>query len=331
MKKLAFLLVFPLLAGCEYLWLRPETDPTPTQVFEEAWQFADREYSFFAFKNIDWQDAYNRYRPLVNDDMTEVELFDVIADMLFELRDGHVNLVAPFDVSRNWAWYLNSPPNFNLDVLQRFYFKGEERYPRGFAVMDFGDVGYLRYGDFSSSFSSAIFDQILTDFQEKKGLIFDVRNNGGGFTSLADRLVGHIIDEPRDFGFVRYKNGPDHDDFSVPDPISIEPIGDTSYLKPIMLLTNRSSYSSTNTFTLMMSQLPHVTIVGDTTGGGGGYPAQTELSNGWRIRVSSSVSTTLDGFNVEDGIPPDIRVDLDSTLLFQGKDLILERALEELR
>ena len=40
--------------------------------------FADREYSFFEFKNIDWDSIYSVYRPLVNDDMNSEELFDVI-------------------------------------------------------------------------------------------------------------------------------------------------------------------------------------------------------------------------------------------------------------
>lgn len=332
MKKLFIILPLLTLMSCELLWVKPNQNPSPSEVFEEAWAFANEEYSFFDFKGIDWDEVYNRYQPLVHDSMSEVELFDVLADMLFELRDGHVNLVANFDVSRNWNWYLGSPPNFNYDVLERFYFNGNERFASGFTVMDFGDVGYVRYSSFSTGVNGEVFDKILTDFQEYKGLIIDVRDNGGGSTANADQLVAHIIGESQQFGFIQFKNGPGSNDFTAPEPLSISPQGDTSYTaRPIMLLTNRSSYSATNYFTLMMSQIPNVTIVGDTTGGGGGYPANTELANGWNLRVSSSISTTPDGFNVEDGIPPDIQVDMDSTLLSNGVDAILERAFEELR
>lgn len=331
MKKIFIILPILTLMGCELLWVKPNQDPTPSEIFEEAWAFANEEYSFFDFKNIDWDEVYSRFQPMVNDSMSEVELFDLLADMLFELRDGHVNLVSSFDISRNPNWYLNSPPNFNYDVLERFYFNGQQRFASGFTVMDFGDVGYVRYSSFSTGVNGEIFDKILTDFQEHKGLIIDVRNNGGGLTTNADRLVGHIISERQDFGFIQYKNGPGPNDFTAPEQLSISPRGDTSYTKPIILLTNRSSYSSTNYFALMMSQIPNVTIVGDTTGGGGGYPANTELANGWNLRVSSSISTTPDGFNVEDGIPPDLQVNIDSTLLTSGVDAILERAFEELR
>lgn len=334
MKSIALTIVALFcLSGCEYLWIRPDTDPTPQKIFDEAWTFADREYSFFDFKGIDWDEVRSQYEPLISDSMSDPELFDVIGDMLFELRDGHVNLASSFDVSRNWTWYLNSPPNYNADVLERFYFQGNERYASGFTVMNFGDVGYVYYESFGTNVSGAIWDQILTDFQGEgyKGLIIDVRNNGGGNTQNADRLVAHILSENKNFGEIKLKNGPGRNDFAAPIPIDIEAEGDTSYGLPIVLLTNRSSYSATNYFTLMMSQLPNVTTIGDTTGGGGGYPAFSELSNGWRIRVSSSISSTPDGVNVEDGIAPDIQVNLDSTLLSQGVDAILERAFTALR
>ena len=331
MKQIVIIALCLSLSSCEFLWLKPQNDPSPTQIFDEAWNFANEEYSFFEFKGIDWDDVYNRYSPLVSDEMTEVELFDLLADMLFELRDGHVNLSSTFDISRNSTWYLDSDPNFNYDVLERNYFNGEQRFASGFVVMDFGDVGYIRYSSFTRTINEAVLDELLTDFQDKNGLIIDVRNNGGGSTLNGDRFVGHIIDQRYNFGDIRYKNGPGRNDFSAPQPITRSPRGDTSYTKPIVLLTNRSSYSATNTFTLMMSQLPNVTVIGDTTGGGGGYPANMELSNGWNLRVSSSISTMPNGFNVEDGISPDIRIDLDSALLYNGIDAILERALSELR
>lgn len=332
MKRFLFILTVStlLLSGCEYLFIRPQPDTSPRAVFEEAWSFADQEYSFFPYKQVDWDEVYQRYQPRVNDSMSEVELFDLLAEMLNELRDGHVNLVADFDLSRNWDWYLNSPPNYNYDVLQRNYFRGEERRAGPFIVYDFGDVGYLYYGEFAS-LPGATLDAILTDFQEHRGLIIDIRNNGGGATSLADQFVGRIIDTTQILGYNRFKNGPGHEDLGPEVPIEVEEIGDTSYLHPIVLLTNRSSYSSADYFTMLLSQLPNVWHMGDTTGGGAGYPANTQLSNGWRLRLSSSVRYDLSGFITEAGIPPDEVVFLDSAELALGRDAMLEAALQHLR
>jgi len=75
-------------------------------------------------------DAYNRYRPLVQNNMGTVELYDIYAAMLCKLKDGHVNLVSSFDRSRNWEWYLNSPENFYYSIIERHYFKNRQRYIR---------------------------------------------------------------------------------------------------------------------------------------------------------------------------------------------------------
>jgi C-terminal processing protease CtpA/Prc len=65
--------------------------------------------------------------------------------------------------------------------------------------------------------------------------------------------------------------------------------------------------------------------VGDQTGGGGGLPAQTQLANGWSLRVSSSQTLDHQGLSIEEGIAPDVKIDLiDGT----GRDEILDKALE---
>ena len=56
-----------------------ESNPSvlPTAVFEEAWTFVDREYSFFEFKGVDWDSIHDVYSPMVNHDLDDEELFDV--------------------------------------------------------------------------------------------------------------------------------------------------------------------------------------------------------------------------------------------------------------
>ncbi|MFK7923982.1 MAG: S41 family peptidase [Bacteroidia bacterium] len=332
-----FLLSFLFLASCEQLFLKEESQNTPTAIFEDAWNFADQEYSFFAYKGVDWDEVKSRYQPLVNDNMSEEELFEVLADMLFELRDGHVNLRSDFDRSRNWTWYLNSPPNFSLPLLERSYFKSEQQFWGPFTVYDFEDVGYMRYSSFGDGISNGVLDDILTRFAERKGLIIDLRDNGGGSLGNAQTFVRRFAEQEQTIGRWRFKSGPGHEEFTDWEDVSVTPAKDGEdalrphFYGPVMVLTNRLSYSATTFFTQYMRELPNVTILGDTTGGGGGAPSFTELANGWVLRVSATQLEALDGFNVEDGIPPDVQIDLDPVDEANGIDTILEEALRLIR
>lgn len=107
-----------------------------------------------------------------------------------------------------------------------------------------------------------------------------------------------------------------------------------------MVLTNRFCYSGANYFTTAVKNLPHVTVLGDTTGGGGGIPAYTELTNGWGLRVSTTQlfildypdnGRSLDDRNVEHGVAPDNEVQMDPADLAAGIDTLLEAALALLR
>jgi hypothetical protein len=95
------------------------------------------------------------------------------------------------------------------------------------------------------------------------------------------------------------------------------------------VLTNKRCLSSAELFVSAMETLPHVTIIGDTTGGGSGNPVFRELPNGWSMRLSTSYSALSDGFIYEGkGIPPDIPIWISTEDSINGRDVILERAIE---
>jgi C-terminal processing protease CtpA/Prc len=337
-KTTTILTLILTLTSCEKLFMEPEPATTPTAIFEEAWTFADREYSFFEFKNIDWDAIHDEYAAKVNDEMGQLELFDVIADMLYELKDGHVNLSTFFNRSRNWTWFLNHEANFDYNLLERSYFKEEQEFTGAFTTYDFGDVGYIRYSSFSNGVSASALNYILSKFKDHEGIIIDVRNNGGGSVSNISAIAGRFTANSTLIGRQDYRNGPDHENFSDVKDIYVEPydngddeVESIQFTKPVVVLTNRSCYSATTFFTQYMRSLPNVTTVGDWVGGGGGAPSFTELANGWIIRVSNTRLVAPDGFNVEGGIPPDVRIDMDEADKANGLDSILEKGLEIIR
>ena len=107
-------------------------------------------------------------------------LFDLCAAMLDSLRDGHVNLYSAFDRSYNTAWYDTFPTNFSSG-LQALYLH-DYRIAGGlyYCMINDGKIGYIYYSSFSNSVSANNLYWIFSTFKDCKGLIIDVRNNGGG-------------------------------------------------------------------------------------------------------------------------------------------------------
>ena len=315
--------------SCEKLFMEPDSPSDPEAIFEEIWTFTDTHYSFFEYKNVDWDEVYDDYRPKIDEDMGAVELFDVCADMLYELKDGHVNLVSAFDRSRYWEWYLDSPENFYYSIIERYYFDGDQRYLGPLQFLDMGDIIYVYYGSFGNTISEGHMDALVSNLENKEGLIIDVRNNGGGSPDNGRKLASRFTEVKRFAGYNLVKQGPGHEDFTR-EEVYIHPYDGDRFTGNVVVLTNRRSYSATTYFTHYMSVLgDNVTLVGDTTGGGGGLPAVRDLPNGWLLRVSSSRFYCPEGVNIESGIPPDIQIDINEEEAFaRREDPIIEKAIE---
>ncbi len=305
----------------------------PRGNFEALWSILDEHYCFFDSKNVDWDKVHDTYSRRISDRMTREELFIVCADMLAELRDGHVNLSAPFNTSYYRAWWSDYPQNFNKRLIEESYFNFNYRQSSG---MMYGflenNIGYIYYESFSSPVGEGNLDYALNFLSTANGLIIDVRDNGGGSLTNVETFVARFIDRPTLVGYISHKTGPGHNDFSEPYAITYRPAqeGRVRWAKPIVVLTNRSTFSAANNFASVMKKLPGVTIVGSVTGGGSGVPFSSELPCGWGIRFSACSMLDALGESTEGGITPSegCAVDLDPLDALSGRDTILEKAIE---
>ncbi len=305
----------------------------PRGNFEALWSILDEHYCFFDSKNVDWDKVHDTYSRRISDRMTREELFIVCADMLAELRDGHVNLSAPFNTSYYRAWWSDYPQNFSKRLIEESYFNFNYRQSSG---MMYGflenNIGYIYYESFSSPVGEGNLDHALNFLSTANGLIIDVRDNGGGSLTNVETFVARFIDRPTLVGYISHKTGPGHNDFSEPYAITYRPAqeGRVRWAKPIVVLTNRSTFSAANNFAAVMKNLPGVTIVGSVTGGGSGVPFSSELPCGWGIRFSACSMLDALGESTEGGITPSegCAVDLDPMDALSGRDTILEKAIE---
>lgn len=311
-------------------------DNTPQGNFEALWETIDTKYCFLDYKKkeygLDWNEIHRQYSNRLTDDMTKKQLFQVLAEMLAELRDGHVNLVATHETSQYREWYDSYPANFS-DSIQRNYLGKDYAIAAGLRYRILEDnIGYIYYGSFSSGIGESNLDEVLNELSICDGLILDIRNNGGGLLTLSEKLAARFTNEKRLTGYLTYKTGPGHNDFSAPEAIYVEPATDrVRWQKPVAVLTNRRCFSSANDFVGKMKEMPKAIIIGDKTGGGSGLPFSSELPNGWSVRFSASPMFDPDMNHLEFGILPDIRVDMTSEDMQRGVDTIIETARKYLK
>lgn len=301
--------------------------------FDALADIVAQRYCFFQEKDIDWDEVIQKYRSLVKPDTKDIVLFDIMSRMLDELEDGHVNLSSYFSTSYYRKWWSDYPQDFNLRTLQQYYLGFDYMQTSGisYKMLLPDSIGYIYYPSFSSGIGETNLDYILAILHESKGLIIDIRNNGGGLLTNIETLVSRFISKKITGGYIRHKTGPGPNDFSDPYPIEYEPAPDyrIKYFKPIAVLTNRSCFSAANDFVSVMKPLSDVWIVGARTGGGGGLPFSSELPNGWSVRFSACPINDCDDQTTEFGIEPSPGCEVHSTdeELARGIDNILDFAI----
>ena len=319
--------------------------------FEMLWKICDENYCYFDYKNIDWDSIYTAYEPRIHNGMSDDELFQVCAEMLAELKDGHVNLYYNYDLGRNWSFMEDYPENYSERIVHENYLNFEYDRKSGFVYKVLPEnIGYMHYSAFTSDFSESLIDHILTLFKDCQGVIIDIRNNGGGNEANVNKLAYRFTNEKQILkGYKLYKTGTGHSDFgdtisqyltspgNLTSPASSDDtdLGDIDsqrarFLKPVVVLTNRSVYSAANDFVRTMKVIDNATIIGDRTGGGGGIPVNFDLPNGWFVRLSASPMLDINKQHTEMGIDPDIKIDMAPDAEMTGRDAILDKAIEYL-
>lgn len=332
MKLIRFtLLPILFLCSCEKLLFEEDlASSNPMDNFEYLWNECNEKYAYFELKNIDWNQVRATYSPKIHEGMTEDSLFTVLGEMLTELRDDHANLFSDFNVSFYGVAYL-AQDNFDWRIIvdhylaQDYYISGPFRHN----FLENGQIGYIRLASFTGTIEDEHLNFILTRYKDTKGLILDIRENGGGKIANVFTILSRFVDTASLVNYSVIKTGPGHNEFSEPEPVMIQPFNGVRYSQQVAVLTDRGTYSSGSLLALATKALPNLFMVGDTTGGGLGMPNGGQLPNGWTYRFSVTQSLTLDQKpDFEQGVPPDITIPFNWDNL--TNDEILDRAILEL-
>jgi len=310
----------------------PTAPSTPVGMFDAFWATYDRDYSYFAYKRINWDSLRSVYRPNAIAAASETELIPILKQMVAPLRDLHAWFVRP-DGRVDLTYASNAGVNWDAFVWTRLTDTCDLVYAKpelGHCTML--GLGYVFIKSWSEShFTIADLDAVVDRYRDAPGMIIDVRPNAGGLDKLALALAGRFAASQTTIGYIQFRNGPDHDDFGDQITRRVSPRGTFQFLKPVIVLAGRGSYSSNETFVSAMRELPSVTILGDTTGGSSGNPAQHRLG-AWQYSVPRWIEWTADRRVIEwNGIPPDVFVPWTQSEVSSGRDPVLSAALARLR
>ena len=327
-------------AGCGNFIFGADPPDDPESVFESFWQSYDRYYAHFDVKNVDWDQVYDDHRPRVGPDTTDEELFEVLSDMIIELEDGHVYLVSDERRALSNSGIRSSRRDFDADVVQNHYVDDVQKPTSGnelwYGTIG-GDVGYLRISTLSggsgtgSNVSGWIeeVDTAVEALADTEAMIVDVRNNSGGRAFNSKYVAGHFAPDRRRFLMTRSRNGPAHEDFSEPHYWYVEPHDKPAYDRPVVVLTNRNTFSAAEWLTLALRQYDHVIHMGKQTGGGLAMFLPRQLPNGWMHTVSVQDTRGPQGRSFERiGVPPQQHLENGAEEIDRGQDAMLDEAVE---
>lgn len=163
-------------------------------------------------------------------------------------------------------------------------------------------IGLVKISNFNERCASESIAAIQKLQQEgAKKIIFDVRNNPGGYAEELVKLLDYLLPEGDLFRSVSY-DGTEKVDTSDADCLDM----------PMAVLINGSSYSAAEFFAAALQEYQAATIVGEPTVGKGVYQTTISLGDGSAVALSTGKYFTPKGNSLTDvGVVPDVRVDVD--------------------
>ena len=138
-------------------------------------------------------------------------------------------------------------------------------------------------------------------------LIFDVRNNPGGYKSELVQVLDYLLPEGLIFR-CEYQNGKVENDYSDQDCLDV----------PMAVLVNGNSYSAAEFFAAALNEYDKAVIVGQATTGKGYVQNVYQMNDGSAVGISIGRYCTPNGVSLEGvGITPEIPVDVTEEIASQ--------------
>lgn len=272
-------------------------------------------------------------RLMTGDVITHVELEPVDANKPLEIQlADRVGREIVLGVRRNAQSLdlLITPVSYGaISGLSYDHWRNEAN--RRVEEMSNGRLGYIHIRGMDEGSLDTFVRDLYAAAEGKDGLVIDVRNNGGGWTT--DRLLAsimyprHAYTIPRGLqdSFQANRAGPEGGGY--PNDRLFIP----RYDLPINMLCNEKSFSNAEIISHAFKTLKRGTLVGEQTAGGVISTGGFRLVDGTSVRLPFRGWYLPDGTDMENhGAMPDVRVEQTPEAESANKDEQLEAAVKDL-
>ena len=203
-----------------------------------------------------------------------------------------------------------------------------------------GNIAYISIDHFESDAGVEAFESALPSILKARGLIIDVRNNGGGSSGFGTRILRMLTNAPIR-GPNSYSRGDNGLSRNNGDVIEWRPTlfsgGSDKQTRPVVfsgpvtVLTGPKTFSAAEDFVAAFQTAARGRTVGGATGGSTGQPIMVKLPGGGAGRIFAKRDTFANGKTfVGKGLTPDIPVSQTLADFYAGRDTVLDRAVAEL-
>ncbi len=208
-----------------------------------------------------------------------------------------------------------------------------------------GGLLYVPIDTFFFELAVTQYDALADRLARAKGLLLDLRENGGGNSDSSDAIVSRLIDKPvpgsrwqtrRHLGVWAARGK--QDDLFDGGTATIQPVKDRKpFLGPVVVLVGPRTLSAAEDFLIPLHVSHRATLVGQRTAGSTGQPMLVPLPGGGAAAICTKWDSYPDGREfVGVGVIPDVEVyptqaEVAAGLWSGGKDPVLDRGVAVLR
>jgi len=210
--------------------------------------------------------------------------------------------------------------------------------PPRFEYYDLGEgVAYVALNSFSRDEVASLFRAAFDKIRRAKGLIIDVRDNGGSSTRHGNAIISHLIAKPlpgspwktRKY-MPAFRAWGQKEAWHEGEGSTIQPKRNP-YLGPVVVLIGPGTVSAAEDFVVALHAAGRATLVGEKTAGTTGQPLFIQLPRGGRARICTKRDTYPDGREfIGIGVIPDVEIHPTQQSITAGRDAVLEKAVEVL-
>ncbi|MBC7390272.1 MAG: hypothetical protein H7329_13735 [Opitutaceae bacterium] len=373
-KFLPFFIIGVINLSCNKLFIKPDGVSEPEKNFEIFWNDINNGYPYFVEDNINWKDRYKEYKTQVTSSTSITQLYTYFTKMLGGFSDGHLSvkyqgnsysnekrgpnsaqlvkndgsddLVTTSDVFYYYHFYRINESYLDPDtyVVKKATNGIENGNEDTVCIYGYRQQDKILYINITSFLTKYRFDNLLVEifslYPDSKGLILDLRMNGGG--NLATMWNAMSVFMPSGVSEVKYafnkeKVGPLPENFGAETYFAIHGnYFQTTFSQPIVVLANRFTVSAAEHAVLALREINKVRqkkikIIGDYTYGATSFIVERTLPCGIQYTLVNNKTTDINHNIIErTGVRPDEFSYLTASKIMDGNnpDEQLNRAIE---